>query len=348
MRASALWTCLDAAETLGLITMAAFIQSRTAVVFGGCGYIGLHLSRFLLEQGRVDRVCLVDLRSPLRPLIEGEVFCSGDVRQAISGSLLEERPQWIYNLAAVHREPGHAFRDYFDTNVPGALHVCAYAEAVGCRNLFFTASIAVYGPAVEPTDENCPKYPSTAYGISKLLAEGIHEQWQLRGEGRKLVICRPGVVYGPGDPGNIFRMIRAIRKGFFFFPGKLRVFKSYAYLDGLLASVLFTQDHTDMLIRYNYVETPTEPLSDLVAHVASFFGKKPRVLRLPKALLMPLAQVIQWLSRGRSPIHPKRVEKASTPTHIIPRWLLDQGFVFRYDFKSSLQNWKLIAPEDFR
>ena len=38
---------------------------------------------------------------------------------------------------------------------------------------------------------------------------------------------------------------------------------------------------------------------------------------------------------------------AATPTHIVPQRLIDLGFPFRYDFASSLQHWKTIAPEDF-
>jgi len=40
----------------------------------------------------------------------------------------------------------------------------------------------------------------------------------------------------PGDPGNILRMIRAIKRGYFIFPGSRTVRKSYGYIEGLLDS----------------------------------------------------------------------------------------------------------------
>ena len=353
---------------------------KTVLIFGGAGYIGLKLSEYLLKHELAQRVLLADIREPNRELMEGECYALCDVRRPIAEQLdfgirnkvegikdsetdknlkpltLNLNPEdpsklcfeWIFNFAAVHREPGHVFEEYFDTNLPGAEHVCNFAREVGCSHLFFTASIATYGPTKTETREDNAKYPSTGYGISKLLAEKIHEIWQAEDpSNRKLVICRPGVVYGPGDPGNILRMIQAIKKGFFFFPGKLDIFKSYAYIYGMLDSIRFTMEHEDRLIRYNYVEHPTEPLIDLANHIKAFLGKKSPILAVPKQLLLPVAHLVQLLTGGKSSIHPRRVEKAGTPTHIIPQWLIDHGFKFEYDFLKSLEHWKTITPEDF-
>ena len=121
-----------------------------------------------------------------------------DVREPIPPTLISERPTWIFNLAAVHREPGHEAHEYFDTNLAGARNVCAYAEAVGCENIYFTSSISVYGPTEGPTAEDARICPTTAYWGSKYPAELIHEAWLAGDPGRRLVVCRPGVVYGPG------------------------------------------------------------------------------------------------------------------------------------------------------
>lgn len=159
------------------------------------------------------------------------------MRQPIPVDLTPEPPAWIFNLAAVHREPGHEASEYFETNLAGARNVTAYAAAVGCPNLYFTSSIAVYGPTEGPTDETAPICPVSPYGGSKYPAELIHEQWQQAAPGRRLVICRPGVIYGPGDPGNILRMIRAIKRGYFAYPGSPDIHKSYGYIEGLLDSI---------------------------------------------------------------------------------------------------------------
>jgi nucleoside-diphosphate-sugar epimerase len=325
------------------------------VIFGGTGYIGRKFCEHLLDRQQAGRILLADLTPPpaewtnrMRSRGGGAIeFRACDVRQPIAPQLGAEPVDWIVNLAAVHREPGHAAHEYFDTNLAGARQVCAYAEQIACRTILFSSSIAVYGETRGPTDEYTPLYPDTPYGISKLCAELIHEGWLNKAADRKLVVVRPGVVYGPGDPGNILRMIHAIQRGLFFFPGDPEVRKSYAYISGLLESMVYTLGHRERFITCNYVEKDTESLRQLVAIVRRKLQARMPVLRMPIGALQAAAGVLQVLSAGRSGIHPARVRKAARPTHIVPRRLIELGFPFRYDFESSIEDWLRQAPEDF-
>jgi GlcNAc-P-P-Und epimerase len=316
------------------------------VIFGGAGYIGTHLARHLLSTGAVDRVHLADIRQPLHAS-ENTSASITDVRKPIPATLIAETPTWIFNFAAVHREPGHQAYEYFDTNLAGARNVCAYAAAVGCKNIYFTSSISVYGPTTGPTPEEARICPITPYGGSKYPAELIHEAWLAGDADRRLVICRPGVVYGPGDPGNMLRMIKAIKRGYFAYPGSPNLYKSYAYIYGLLESIDFATRQDSRLFVYNYVETPTEPLGELVRQTKAFVGSNAPVFRIPLALLSPAAAVAQSVLGTSNPIHPVRVRKAAMSTHIVPGVLQKLGFEFRYPFLKSLEHWRSIAPHDF-
>lgn len=323
---------------------------KTAIIFGGSGYIGIHTCYRLKDM--FDSIILADIVEPKGQIPNNVIYTYCDVRKPIITQLEQcisedHRIDWIFNFAAVHREPGHKFEEYFDTNIPGANNVIDFAETYSVNNILFTASIAVYGPTKRATDEDSPKYPSTGYGISKLLAECIHEQWASCDKARRLIVCRPGVVYGPGDPGNILRMILAIKKGLFFFPGSSAIYKSYAYIEGLLDSFEHTMSSKEKVIHYNYVEYPTEPLRDIVSHIKSFLKSNKRVISIPLPIILFLAYVIQFLTRGNSTIHPKRVRKAATSTHIIPQKLIEIDFKFHYDFQSSLEDWKKKSPDDF-
>ena len=302
------------------------------------------LARHFAASGRFDEITLADVKKPAQPLPERTRFIEHDIRKPYSGPPAD----WIFNLAAVHREPGHEPREYYDTNLDGARNVTAYAEATGCENIYFTSSIASYGPTTGPTSEDSPNYPSTPYGITKHAAELIHQIWLRSAPNRRLIICRPGVIYGPGDPGNILRMIRAVKKGRFFFPGDADIRKSYGYIYGLLESIDFMMARTEPLLVYNYVERETEPLRELVRLSGAAVGRKGSVTRLPITALVLAAHVIQKLTGGKSPIHPVRVRKAATPTHIVPQRLIDLGFIFKYDFARSLEHWKAISPGDFQ
>ena len=118
----------------------------------------------------------------------------------------------IFNFAAVHRTPGHEDHEYFETNIRGAENVVAFAEKWNIKKIVFTSSIAPYGAAEELKKETTLPNPNTAYGISKLVAEKIHEKWQ-NGDAahRQLTIVRPGVVFGKGENGNFTRLYWAIR-----------------------------------------------------------------------------------------------------------------------------------------
>ncbi len=320
---------------------------ETAIIFGGSGYIGSNLARRLSSENRFKNLVLADIKKPKSPLPANVCFKQCDVRNPIFEQLGDIHPDWIFNFAAVHREPGHKGSEYFDTNISGARNVCKYAETVKCQNILFTSSISVYGPTVEATTENSPKYPKTPYGISKLCAELIHECWYRSGNSRKLIICRPGVVYGPGDPGNILRMIKAVQKGYFFFPGTTKIRKSYAYIEGLIDSFVFAISYPDSLFLYNYVEKETETIGGLIQIVKQELSSSSPVIAIPLWVLLPFAHGIQFLTNGKSPIHPERVKKAAFPTHIVPFNLEQVGFNFKYDFRSSLKDWISSAPEDF-
>lgn len=323
---------------------------RTAVVFGGTGYIGSHLATYFISKEIFDKLYLVDVESPnteYLPDSEKIKYLNYDVRKEIPTDDIEEPVDWIFNFAAVHREPGHEDWEYFDTNIKGAQNVCSFAESIKCSNIFFTSSISVYGPTEKATSERSLKTPNSAYGSSKYAAELIQEKWKVSGVGRRLLVVRPGVVYGPGDPGNILRMIRAIKKGYFAYPGSVNIKKSYAYIYGLLESMIFFIEKDIDYVEYNYVENPTESLDTLTKIIKQELNSKAPILSLPQFLLKPISKVVYSILGDKTSIHPRRVEKAAMPTHIIPQVLIDENFMFDYDFRTSLKHWRKIAPDDF-
>jgi hypothetical protein len=142
-------------------------------------------------------------------------------------------------------------------------------------------------------------------------------------------------------------MIRAIKRGYFAFPGARGIRKSYGYVYGMLESIDFAMQMEQSQIVYNYVETPTEPLGDLAEHVKVFLQTRAPVLRVPRSVLLPIAEVAKAVLGQRTPLHPVRVRKAASSSHIVPEWLMKVGFPFRFSFLQSLKHWRGISPEDF-
>jgi GlcNAc-P-P-Und epimerase len=318
----------------------------SCIIFGGAGYIGTKLIERFVQTKRFSKIYIADIKPS--PLNEKNVVAQVvDVRKRITITGLEEPVEWIFNLAAIHREPGHRAEEYYETNILGAQNVCAFAEEIGCKNIFFTASISVYGPTIKETSEDCLTTPNTPYGISKLTAEYIHQLWAAKKEERRLVSVRPGVIYGPDDPGNILRMIKAVKKGYFFLPVTPTLKKSYGYIYGLLDSMTFMMDRHDKVVIYNYVEKETETLGNMIKIVNRSLGFNGRLIRVPFFMLKTAASLLYRINPNLNGIHPERVKKVARPTHIIPLVLQKMGFTFRYDFEKSLSHWKSERPADF-
>jgi len=326
---------------------------KVCILFGGTGYIGTKIVQRFLDTNRFDLIIQADIRAPLAEFDNVTyIFC--DVREAINIELanVDLENSWIFNLAAIHREPGHDQAEYFDTNILGANNIIAFANRVGFKNIYFTSSIAPYGRSLLPRTEESMLYSETPYGISKGYAECLHKLWQLADNSRKLVICRPSVIYGPGDPGNILRMIRGIIYGTFFYPGNPDIIKAYGYIYGLLDSIDFVCfDKSDKSILYNYSEHPILTMRELGEVIKLKFNIKRKILSVPIFVLIFVAsifQIVVKLCRKTSSIHPVRVRKAGFPTNVIPLYLIENGFVFKYGFLKSLEHWMSISPEDFK
>lgn len=329
---------------------------KVAIIFGGSGYIGKNLLNHLLNENLFERVYIYDIRELIgfdKQIQEGKVIYQFlDVRKPILINIqdIDLNQSWIFNFAAIHREPGHEYQEYFDTNIPGAENINTFARKTGIKNIFFTSSIAPYGKSLYERTESSTLYPETAYGISKGFAEKIHQQWLVEDMSRRLIIVRPSVIFGPNDPGNVYRMIKALQKGTFVLPNGGDIIKGYGYVYGLIESIIFTINKKDNLIIYNYAENPLVPLKDMVKIVKEELGYTKPTIKLSVKTLALIAFFVQKgfkIIGKKSDIHPVRVRKAGFPTNIKPQYLIDNGFEFKYEFRNALKHWKSVNPEDF-
>ncbi len=337
---------------------------RTCVIFGGTGCIGTHFAKHLLEHTQVERIYLADISPPrkeayVQPLLpwmqQGRVaYTPCDVRQPLDSVELPQHADLIVNLAAVHREPGHEPREYYETNLPGAEHVCAYASRAGCLQVVFTSSISPYGSSDAMRNEDSLPVPETPYGSSKLAAEKIHAAWQHADPNRRLVVLRPGVVFGPGEHANVARLARSLARGYFLYMGNRSTRKAGVYVKELCHVMQFALEFQARtggpVLMWNVSMDPPPTLEEFVNAICSVAGyKKPR-LSLPRSLLVSASYPVAGVAKifgVRHPINPVRMRKISQPTHIEPHRLRAAGYNFRYTLEQAMADWKHDAPEDF-
>ena len=207
------------------------------LITGGSGFIGSHLSEALALRGWEVRV--LDRRPPRHPCF---AYICADLldRPAVLEATADV--QLVIHLAASHRFFGVPRHEFFRNNVDGTSVVLEAATCLGVRNIVFYSSAAVYGQHPGPTDESTTPDPTTPYGTSKLQAEHLLRRWVSESANRNALIIRPTVVFGPGNQGNVYRLIRQVDSGFFIPIGRGQHIKSVAYIGNLLDATLFLLD----------------------------------------------------------------------------------------------------------
>ena len=336
-----------------------------SIMFGGAGFIGSHFARHLLANGMTDRVYLVDLVPPNVTVWSPELrqawddgrvsFIPHDVRQALRDANLPKHVDLIANFSAVHREPGHDPSEYFTTNLLGAEHVCAWAEQVGCLWIVFTSSIAPYGPTEEQKDENSIPMPISPYGSSKLAAEKIHLAWQRGSVDRRLTIVRPGVVFGPGEGGNVTRLVRAVLGRYFVYMGNRLTRKAGGYVKELCCALTWMMERQEAkkenVALFNFTMEPAPTVEEYVETTCKVAGVQRLIPALPYRLLLAASYPIEALCRPlglQQPISPVRIRKLVHSNNIVPKVLHDAGYEYRYTLESAFADWRQERPEDWR
>ncbi len=335
---------------------------ETAVIFGGSGFIGSHFSQYLLDNNIVQNIVVADI-APLdldritdayaSYIKEGKIqFETVDVRQEIAFSV-DGKVDLIANFAAVHREPGHAPAEYYETNLLGAEHVCRWAEHVSCGKVIFTSSIAPYGPSEKARDEQSLPVPATAYGGSKLAAEKIHQVWQAADKtNRKLIIVRPGVVFGAGEGGNVTRLIKATVKRYFFYMGNKNTRKAGTYVKELCNAMFWALDTKAGVnpVLFNMSMNPGPTIEEYVNTLCEVAEIKRFVPNVPYPIMYAASLVIDPVAKVvgiNQPISPVRMRKLVKSNNIIPQYLADNGYEYQYSFKQALTDWRQDNKKDW-
>lgn len=183
--------------------------------------------------------------------------------------------------------------------------------------------------------------PNTPYGISKLVAEKIHQIWQAKDPARELTIVRPGIVYGKGEHGNMTRLYKGQKKHYFFYAGRKDTIKACIYVKELVRFFKYRMiDHSFPGVGlYNCTFEPAYTIEEICTAMQSATGMKSYVPLIPGKLLLFAAAVLGPIGGKKVGIHPARVKKLMVSTNICGKKLAATDYRFHYTLEESFRDW---------
>jgi dihydroflavonol-4-reductase len=173
-----------------------------SLITGANGFIGSHVTRFLIGRGEQVRV-LVRPQSDRR-LLEGlpVEFACADLREASSLPAPLRGVQRVYHVAADYRLWARNPQEIYESNVTGTRNLLEAARQAGIDRFIYTSSV---GTLVPPHPRKLPDEETHLrledmighYKRSKFLAEQKALEAALQGQ--PVVIVNPTTPVGPGD-----------------------------------------------------------------------------------------------------------------------------------------------------
>ncbi|WP_423607174.1 NAD-dependent 4,6-dehydratase LegB [Sphingomonas sp. MS122] len=183
------------------------LSGKRVLVTGADGFIGSHLTEYLVEQGADVRAFVyynsfnswgwLDTSKPeIRKSLD--VF-AGDIRDPYGVRKAMEGCDVVMHLAALIAIPYsyHSPDTYIDTNVKGTLNVVQAARDLGIERVVHTSTSEVYGTArFVPITEEHPLQGQSPYSASKIGADQIAQSFFLSFD-TPVATIRPFNTYGP-------------------------------------------------------------------------------------------------------------------------------------------------------
>ncbi len=315
------------------------------ILIGGSGFVGTQLIDRLLETSGVEVLNIDKNNSSKYP----ELTRIGNVMDWQTLAHHAKGGDVVVLLAAEHRDDVSPISLYYDINVEGMRNTLRAMEENGIKRLIFTSSVAVYGLDKDSPNEDTAIDPFNDYGKSKWQAEQVLHVWHRNHPDWNINIIRPTVIFGEGNRGNVYNLLKQIASGRFMMIGKGNNKKSMSYIGNIVAFICFliAEKKQEGYEVYNYVDKPDFTTNDLVHHTGQILGKKIPTIRIPYGLGMLGGygfDFLAFITRKKLNISSVRVKKFCATTQFSSSKAMSSGFVPPYTMEEGLRR---MLEEEF-
>jgi dihydroflavonol-4-reductase len=270
------------------------------LVTGGSGFVGSAVVRRLLEAGH-------EIRALVRPksrtdnlaglpveIVSGDILDPASLAAAVAGC------DAVFHVAADYRLWVPKPAEIYESNVTGTRNVMRAAAAARARRIVYTSSVATLGLTADgtPADEDTPSGLDDMIGHykrSKFLAEAEVREL-VDTEGLPAVIVNPSAPVGPRDirPTPTGRLIVDAASGRM--PAFVDTGLNIVHVDDVAEGHMLAFEKGRIGRRYILGGT-NMTLREILEEIALATGRTPPRIRLPHAVVLPVAFVAERLAR---------------------------------------------------
>ncbi len=264
-------------------------------ITGAQGFIGRSTVSYFLRKGCYVRAAVrLALDPNLAENAHIEYNVVGDIAQISDWGPYVQSCNIVVHLAARAHKTNEGLTDsaseFDQINVQASINLATSAAAMGVKRFVFVSSAGVMGEtSAAPFTETDTPRPVSEYAKSKYRAE-LALASICAAHGMELVILRPTLVYGPGNPGNLERLAKLVESRLPLPFARISNKRSLLHVSHL-AKVIHLASFTPSVAGLTLLVSDGEDLttSELAVSLAEAAGVRLRLYYIPKKLLFWLA-----------------------------------------------------------
>lgn len=277
-----------------------------AFLTGASGFVGSAVARKLIDEGFSVRALV--RRTSNRANLAGidlEVV-EGDIRDPLALETAMRGARYAFHVAADYRLWAPDPQEIITTNTSGTRAVMRAALNAGVERVVYTSSVATLRLNADgtPSDETMPLAEENAIGAykkSKVLAERLVER-MVADEKLRAVIVNPSTPIGPRDvrPTPTGRIIVEAASGRM--PAYVETGLNLVHVDDVAEGHIAALKRGRIGERY-ILGGEDMTLGEMLTVIAQIAGRRPPTVKLPHAMLYPIAYAAETAARmtGREP-----------------------------------------------